>query len=83
MNANTISHVKPKMSHAMIGTKPQGVNNNDEIGKVDYALLDATFFANGEIPNRDMSEIPHPFVEASMKLFKNLSVKDKSTMIFT
>ena len=29
---------------------------------VDYALLDATFFADGELGNRDMSQIPHPFV---------------------
>ena len=33
------------------------------IERVDYAFLDATFYKNGEIPNRDMSEIPHPFVE--------------------
>ncbi len=53
-----------------------------EIKKVDYALLDATFFANGEIPNRDMSEIPHPFVEESMSLFKPLSQQDKNKIIF-
>ncbi len=53
-----------------------------EISKVDYALLDATFFANGEIPNRDMSEIPHPFVEESLQLFKDLSVKDKAKVYF-
>lgn len=52
------------------------------IKQVDYALLDATFFANGEIPNRDMSEIPHPFVEESMDLFDELSVSDKSKVIF-
>lgn len=54
----------------------------EEIKKVDYALLDATFFANGEIPNRDMSEIPHPFVEESMDLFKELSKKDRNKVIF-
>ena len=53
-----------------------------EISKVDYAFLDATFFANGEIPNRDMSEIPHPFVTESMDLFKNLSAKEKVKIIF-
>ena len=36
--------------------------------KVDYAFLDATFYKNGEL-KRDMSEIPHPFVEESMELF--------------
>lgn len=53
-----------------------------EITEVDYALLDATFFANGEIPNRDMSEIPHPFVEESMALFKSLSSREKNKIIF-
>ena len=32
-----------------------------EIEAVDYALIDATFYAEGEI-NRDMAEVPHPFV---------------------
>ncbi|MGJ8662181.1 MAG: MBL fold metallo-hydrolase [Marinicella sp.] len=57
-------------------------NIADEINQVDYALLDATFFANGEIPGRDMSEIPHPFVEESMGLFKDLSPTDKNKVIF-
>ena len=54
----------------------------EAIKKVDYALLDATFFANGEIPGRDMSEIPHPFVEESMDLFEGLSIADKAKVIF-
>jgi len=54
----------------------------EEVKNVDYALLDATFFANGEIPNRDMSEIPHPFVSESMKLFSKLSSTDKKKIIF-
>jgi pyrroloquinoline quinone biosynthesis protein B len=33
----------------------------------DYALLDGSFFQNGEIPGRDMSEIPHPFIIESLK----------------
>ncbi|MGV6846118.1 MAG: MBL fold metallo-hydrolase [Lutibacter sp.] len=54
----------------------------DYIKQVDYAFLDATFFKNGEIVGRPMSEIPHPFVEESMKLFKNLSKKDKNKVYF-
>lgn len=53
-----------------------------QIKSVDYAFLDATFYANGEIPNRDMSEIPHPFVEESMKLFSSLSKTDKKKIHF-
>lgn len=53
-----------------------------EIKQVDYALLDATFFENGEISNRDMSEIPHPFVSESMQLFSELSTNEKDKIIF-
>jgi len=49
---------------------------------VDYAFLDGSFFQNGEIPGRDMSEIPHPFVVESMELFKNLSNADKAKIHF-
>ena len=51
------------------------------IQKVDYAFLDATFYKNGEL-KRDMSEIPHPFVEESMELFSNLSETDKQKVHF-
>ncbi|WP_210247137.1 MBL fold metallo-hydrolase [Aliikangiella marina] len=53
-----------------------------EIKKVDYAFLDATFFQNGELPNRDMSEVPHPFVEETMALLDSLSAREKSKVIF-
>jgi len=53
----------------------------DYIKKVDVAFLDATFFKNGEI-DRDMNEVPHPFVEESMKLFETLSAKDKGKIYF-
>jgi len=51
------------------------------IQKVDYAFLDATFYQNGEL-KRDMSEIPHPFVEESMELFSKLSDADKQKVHF-
>ena len=56
-------------------------NITELIKKVDYAFLDATFYKNGEL-KRDMSEIPHPFVEESMELFSNLSEKDKQKVHF-
>ncbi len=52
------------------------------IKQVNYALLDATFYAAGEIKNRDMSEIPHPFVEESMAYFSALNKSDKNKVIF-
>ncbi len=54
----------------------------DEIRKVDYAFLDGTFFQNGEIPGRDMSLIPHPFIEESMQFFKTLPVEEKDKIYF-
>lgn len=54
----------------------------EEIKKVDIALLDATFYANGELPGRDMKEIPHPFAEESMQRFSSLPSAEKSKIIF-
>jgi len=54
----------------------------DYIKNVDVALLDATFFKDGEIKGRSMGEIPHPFVMESMELFKNLSEADKKKVHF-
>jgi len=54
----------------------------DLVREVDYALLDATFFADGELPGRDMKEIGHPFVQESTELFAELSKSDKAKVIF-
>ena len=54
----------------------------DEISKVDYAFLDATFFDQNELPGRDISKIPHPFVSESIELFKNLPDSEKAKVIF-
>ncbi len=53
-----------------------------EIRKVDMALLDGTFYTNGELPGRDMSEVPHPFVEESMQNFSLLSSVERSKIGF-
>ena len=50
--------------------------------KVDVALIDGSFFQNGELPGRDMSTIPHPFVEESMHLMKGLDPHQKSKVHF-
>ncbi len=52
------------------------------IDRVDYAFLDATFFDGEEINNRDISEIPHPFVIESMELFSNLDANTKEKIHF-
>ncbi len=52
------------------------------IRKVDYALLDGSFYANGEIPGRDMSLIPHPFVEESLKKLEPLNSEERKKVFF-
>ena len=37
---------------------------------VDVAYLDGTFYADGELPGRDMSKIPHPFIAETMRRLK-------------
>lgn len=59
-----------------------GKSLSEEIEKVDLALVDGTFFANGELPGRDMSEIPHPFVEETMAIMENLPLNERSKIIF-
>ena len=54
----------------------------EEIKKVDYAFIDATFFDAEEIDNRDIREIPHPFIIESMELFANLSSTEKKKIYF-
>jgi len=53
-----------------------------EVKNVDYAFLDATFFDGAEINNRDISEIPHPFIIESMELFKQLPESEKAKIYF-
>ncbi len=54
----------------------------EQIKKIDYAFLDATFYDGAELGNRDMSEIPHPFVVESMNKFESLNENEKKKIIF-
>jgi pyrroloquinoline quinone biosynthesis protein B len=53
----------------------------DQVRQVDYAFIDGTFFADGEI-NRPMSEVPHPFITETMEIFKNESAAVKNKIYF-
>lgn len=53
----------------------------EEVKKVDYAFLDATFFREGEI-FRPMNEVPHPFIQETVDLFINESIATKSKINF-
>ncbi|MFN3667341.1 MAG: MBL fold metallo-hydrolase [Sediminibacterium sp.] len=57
-------------------------NIDSLIRTVDYAFIDATFFDASEINNRDIKEIPHPFVIESMQRFSGLSASDKKKIYF-
>ena len=48
----------------------------------NLALLDGTFYRDGEIPGRAMSEIPHPFIEESILQFDSLAAVDKKKIRF-
>ncbi len=54
----------------------------EEISKVDYAFLDATFYSGAEINHRDISQIPHPFIVESMKKFEGLDSSEKQKIYF-
>jgi len=53
----------------------------EEVKKVDYAFVDASFFRDGEI-DRDMSKIPHPFTTQTTTLFENEDMKTKNKIHF-
>lgn len=52
------------------------------IAKVDYAFIDGTFYDAVEINNRNIAEIPHPFVSESMDLFNGLPDTQKQKIYF-
>lgn len=53
-----------------------------EIVAVDVALLDGTFFQDGELANRSMKDVPHPFVQETISLLKNLPDKERNKVWF-
>ena len=53
-----------------------------QIQASDYALIDATFYDNGELPGRDMSKIPHPFVTETIAALSGLSTQQRAKVWF-
>ncbi len=60
----------------------QGVRIEDLIATVDVAYLDATFYNQQEMPGRDMSGFPHPFIAHSMKRFAPLPAEERAKIRF-
>lgn len=54
----------------------------ERIQLVDYALIDATFYDNNELPGRDMSKIPHPFVIETMATLSLLPREQREKVWF-
>ena len=55
---------------------------SDQIALTDLSFLDGSFFKDGELPNRDMSTIPHPFVIESIELLEGLPAEEKQKVHF-
>ena len=53
-----------------------------EIKSVDVALLDGTFYDDKEVNNRNISDIPHPFIVETMDLFKEEKNSEKFKINF-
>ncbi len=45
------------------------------VSENDFALIDGSFYTDDELPGRDMSEIPHPFIVESIEELKNINNK--------
>jgi len=54
----------------------------DQVKSVDVALLDGTFFESNELPERKISEVPHPFVPETTAHFKSETEEVKSKIFF-
>ena len=54
----------------------------EEVKSVDYAFIDGSFYQDGEIKGRSMSEIPHPFIRESMQLFSGQPEAERKKVFF-
>ena len=52
------------------------------IAGVDVAYVDGTFFGDGELPGRDMSQIKHPFIEETLSLLRELPLEERAKIRF-
>ena len=59
-----------------------GTRIEDMLATADIAYLDATFFADGEIPGRDMSGFPHPFITHTIERLAPLPEPERRKVRF-
>ncbi len=55
----------------------------DVIASVDVALVDGTFFGPAELPGRDMSQVPHPFIVETLERIAPLPEAERGKVVFT
>ncbi len=60
----------------------QGTRLESILESVDVAYLDGTFYANGEIPGRDMTAFPHPFITTTMDRLAGLPAAERGKVRF-
>lgn len=59
-----------------------GTRIEEILRDVDVAYVDATFYADGEIPGRDMSGFPHPFIVHTMDRLASLPLEVRGRVRF-
>ncbi len=69
--------IEPKNSVTFIPDIDKWSKWDEDIKKViltsNISFIDGTFFSNDEIPQRDMSKIPHPFIIETMEQLSSLN----------
>ncbi len=53
-----------------------------ELLGVDVALLDGTFFEDGEVPGRAMAQVPHPFITETLNRLAPLAETEREKVLF-
>ena len=59
-----------------------GTPLEEALSPVDVAYLDGTFYADGELPGRNMAEVPHPFIVETMARLARLPEKARAKVRF-
>ena len=55
----------------------------DLLADLDVALVDGSFFADGEIPGRSLADIPHPFISETLERLADQPLDLRRRVVFT
>ena len=55
----------------------------DLLADVDIALVDGSFYADGEIPGRSLADIPHPFISETLTRLADQPASLRARVVFT